>query len=202
MSTNENYTQKTLEYYETNSENFINGTLNVEFSKTQDFFLSHLKTGAEILDFGCGSGRDTKYFLSRGFKVDAIDGSKKMCEYASSLCNIKVQTVDFLDFSPSKTYDGIWACSSILHLNTADLTKVIKKISKALNFDGFFYTSFKYSNFEGFRNGRFFNDMTEEKFTSLIKNFPELKIISQWISQDARTNRKNEKWLNIICRKN
>lgn len=202
MSTNENYTQKTLEYYEANSDNFINGTLNVEFSKTQDFFLSYLKAGAEILDFGCGSGRDTKYFLSRGFKVDAIDGSKKMCEYASSLCNIKVQTVDFLDFSPSKTYDGIWACSSILHLNTADLAKVIKKISKALNFDGIFYTSFKYSNFEGFRNGRFFNDMTEEKFTSLIKNFPELKIISQWISQDARPNRKNEKWLNIICKKN
>ena len=202
MSTNEKYTHKTLEYYESNSENFINGTLNVEFSKTQDFFLSHLKAKAEILDFGCGSGRDTKYFLSKGFKVDAIDGSKKMSEYASSLCNIKVQNIDFLDFSPSKTYDGIWACSSILHLNTGDLTKVIKKISESLNSNAIFYSSFKYGTFEGERYGRFFNDMTEEKFTLLIKNFPELKIISQWISQDARPNRKSERWLNIICKKN
>ncbi len=201
MSKNENYTQKTLEYYDTNSEIFISGTLNVDFSKTQDIFLSYLPAGAEILDFGCGSGRDSKYFLSKGFKVDAIDGSKKMCGYASSLCNIKVQNIDFLDFLPSKTYDGIWACSSILHLNTEDLIKVTKKISASLKSGGFFYSSFKYSNFEGFRNKRFFNDMTEEKFSSIIKNLPELKITRQWISQDARPNRKNEKWLNVICKK-
>lgn len=33
-----------------------------------------------ILDFGCGSGRDTKYFISRGYQVDAIDGSKELAK--------------------------------------------------------------------------------------------------------------------------
>lgn len=40
-----------------------------------------------MLDFGCGSGRDTKYFLTRGCQVDAIDGSLGLCKPASALKN-------------------------------------------------------------------------------------------------------------------
>ena len=58
--------RKTLLYYEQNTENFIRETRNVDFSEVQELFLSKLEKGALILDFGCGSGRDTKYFSDRG----------------------------------------------------------------------------------------------------------------------------------------
>lgn len=211
---------KTLSYYETHSEDFIASTQNVDFSKTQEKFLSYLydekrsgNADTLILDFGCGSGRDTKYFLSKGFKVDAADGSEKMCEAASKLAGIKVKKLNFLDFSESGKYDGIWACSSILHLTKKDLKPVLQKIFAALKPNGVFYTSFKYGNFEGFRNGRYFTDLTEESFSQLIdelnlaKEKENLLLASQtnfkiqelWISEDARKTHAGEKWLNAIC---
>ena len=62
--------RKTLLYYEQNAENFIRETREVDFSEVQELFLSKLEKGALILDFGCGSGRDTKCFLNRGYFVE------------------------------------------------------------------------------------------------------------------------------------
>ena len=59
----------TLSYYNTHAQDFVQGTVGVDFHITQDRFLAQLPAGAKILDFGCGSGRDTKYFLERGFAV-------------------------------------------------------------------------------------------------------------------------------------
>ena len=55
---------KTIDYYDNNALKFVSGTLNVEFTETQDKFLSCLPKKGMILDFGCGSGRDARYFLS------------------------------------------------------------------------------------------------------------------------------------------
>lgn len=229
---------ETLSYYETHSEDFIVSTQNVDFSQTQDKFLSYLADEKNfqnedklILDFGCGSGRDTKYFLSRGFKVRATDGSEKMCDAASKLTGICVQKMDFLDLNENEKYDGIWACSSILHLPKKDLKTVLQKIEAALKPNGVFYTSFKYGTFEGFRNGRYFTDLTEESFSQLVDELnanignqnviaekqnviaeekeaslrakrTNLRIKELWISEDARKTHAGEKWLNAICIKN
>lgn len=198
---NTDYKEKTLEYYNQNDEAFITGTLNVDFSETQEKFLSYLKPGGKILDFGCGSGRDTKYFLSKGFEVRAIDGSKKMCEFASQFTGIDVSQLDFLDFDEKNQYNGIWACSSILHLNSEELLHVLKNISASLKSDGIFYTSFKYGTFEGERNGRFFNDMNETRFSELLKKVSSLKLLENWATEDIRADHKSEKWLNVICKK-
>nr|MCR5007913.1 class I SAM-dependent methyltransferase [Oribacterium sp.] len=80
-------TDTTLNYYNNNAEAFIKGTVSVDFSDTQDKFLS-LLSGKKILDFGCGSGRDTKYFLKKGFQVDAIDGSAELCRIVRENINI------------------------------------------------------------------------------------------------------------------
>ena len=50
---------KTLNYYEEKTQEFIESTVNVDFKETQDKFLKLLDREAHILDFGCGSGRDT-----------------------------------------------------------------------------------------------------------------------------------------------
>lgn len=53
------------------------------------------ETIMEELYFGCGSGRDIKYFLSQNFKVDAIDGSEELCRIASDYTGIKVKKCCF-----------------------------------------------------------------------------------------------------------
>ena len=59
----------TLDYYDQNAAGFYSTTANVQFTQIQDWFLSYLEPGARILDFGCGSGRDSKYFLSKGYEI-------------------------------------------------------------------------------------------------------------------------------------
>lgn len=192
---------KTINYYDINAKEFVEGTLNVDFKAIQDKFINKLPAKGYILDFGCGSGRDTKYFLAKDFNVDAIDGSIELCKIASEYTNIKVRHMYFNELSIVNKYDGIWACSSILHLSLDDLVDVFKRMSKALKDEGIIYTSFKYGDFSGERNGRYFTDMTEDSFAKLIANVDNLKVEEQWITADVRPQRGNEKWLNLILRK-
>ena len=66
----------TLDYYNQNAQSFASGTVYVDFHETQDRFLKLLDKGSLVLDFGCGSGRDTKYF-GHGMHVEATDGSER-----------------------------------------------------------------------------------------------------------------------------
>ena len=191
----------TLEYYNNNAEAFVEGTVSVDFKQTQDKFIELLKAGDHILDFGCGSGRDTKYFLEKGFIVDAIDGSEKLCELASSYTGIEVKHMLFQELDVCEKYDGIWACSSILHLSKKDLVLVLGKMVKAIKKNGIIYTSFKYGEFEGERHGRYFTDFTLENFEEFLKEIDKISLKDYWITGDVRPGRGEEKWLNLILQK-
>lgn len=191
----------TLTYYNQNALSFVEGTKDVDFKSIQDKFISRLPQGASILDFGCGSGRDTKYFLEQGFQVTATDGSEELCKIASEYTGIPVKQMLFLELDEVDAYDGIWACSSILHCSYDDLVVVMQKISAALKNNGVLYTSFKYGTFSGERNGRFFTDMTEETFKELLRKCPELESEDVTITTDGRPGRGEERWLNLILRK-
>ena len=191
----------TLDFYNRNARDFISNTILVDFRATQDRFLTYLGLNAQILDFGCGSGRDTKYFLEHGFQVTAIDGSEELCRLASEYTGIEVKQMLFQELKDINHYDGIWACSSILHLQKTELKQVLKKMEQALRSNGIVYTSFKYGTFEGERNGRYFTDMTEETFADMLKNVEGLVVEEQWITTDVRPGRGEERWLNLILRK-
>lgn len=191
---------KTLIYYNQNADSFIEGTVSVNFKEVQDKFLQML-SGKKILDFGCGSGRDTMYFLKSGFDVTATDGSEELCKYASEYTGIHVKQMLFQDLDEVDYYDGIWACLSILHLSKNELRIVMNKMSRALKAGGIIYTSFKYGNFEGERNGRFFTDFTIDEFTDFVKDVKEMAIEEYWITGDVRPGRGDERWLNLILRK-
>lgn len=193
--------KKTIEYYNENAKQFADTTKNVDFSDIQMHFLSMLPLGGSILDFGCGSGRDTKYFLERDYKVVATDGSEKLCRLASVYTGISVKNMLFGELADTDIYDGVWACSSILHLPYHELKAVMKKIAAALKEQGVFYTSFKYGDFEGERNGRYFTDMTEEKFAVLLHEISVFDLEEQWVTSDVRPKREEEKWLNVLLRR-
>ena len=192
---------KTLDYYNKNATEFITSTVTVDFTQTQDRFLKLLAPESFILDFGCGSGRDTKYFLSKGYRVDAIDGSEKLVEAASNYTGLEVRRMLFQELNECSKYDGIWACSSILHLSKEELVDVFGRMSAALKPEGIVYTSFKYGEFEGWRSGRYFTDFTEETFAEFVKNIRTLDVEECWITNDVRPDKGEEKWLNLILRK-
>ena len=192
---------KTLKYYNENAQPFASGTVSVKFTEVQDKFLEKLNPDAYILDFGCGAGRDTKYFLSRGYQVDAVDGSEQLCRIAREYTGLKVRQKLFQELDEKEKYDGIWACASILHLPKKQLREVLKNMYAALKSEGWIYTSFKYGEFTGERNGRYFTDFTTDTFKDFIHDMHGLKIEEQWITGDVRPGRGEEKWLNLLLQK-
>lgn len=197
---------ETIDYYEENANDFVSSTQRIDFHEIQDYFLSFIPKDGHILDFGCGAGRDTKYFLDRGFSVEAIDGSEEMCKVASAYAGIKVRHMMFEDLDEKGRYDGIWACASILHVPLKQLQGIMGKMTRALKTGGVMYVSFKYGEFEGIRNGRYFTDMTEKSLDSLIGSINESAkcgiacIKRSWMTKDVRKER-DEKWLNAIVLK-
>lgn len=197
----DNNTKETLEYYNRNAINFVHGTVDVDFREMQDEFLSRVKPAGIILDLGCGSGRDSKYFLNQGYEVVAVDGSEEICKIASEYTGLCVIHSTFQDYRPDKKFDGIWACASLLHLSFDEVVEVMNRLSLCLNKGGCFYVSFKYGEFSDMRHGRYFTDMTKETFAQLLANVEGLKIELQKITSDVRADRVDEKWLNVYMEK-
>ena len=191
---------KTLTYYNTNAHRFTSDTLNVEFSNIQDSFLAQLPAGALILDFGCGSGRDSRYFLQKGYRVEACDGSEEMVKAATRNAGIPVKKMLFSELNEENRYDGIFACASILHVPSKELPDILTRMKRAVKPGGILYVSFKYGTFEGIRNGRYFTDQTEESLQVILDKVGGLEIIRTGITGDARPGREDEKWLNVLLR--
>lgn len=191
---------ETINYYNNNADEYCKQTQDVKFSDNRNMLLKYLRKGAHILDLGCGSGRDSKAFLELGYDVTLIDGSLEMCRQASKLTGQKAICKEFMDIEYVNEFDYVWACASLLHIPSGELEDVLYKVFEALKSGGYFYLTFKYGEFEGMRNGRFFNDMTEKKFHEIIKKYRYFKVIETNVTSDAREDRKNEKWLNIILK--
>ncbi len=190
----------TEQYYLDNSKEFFDSTINADVTPLYDHFLKYIPDKGYILDLGCGSGRDTKAFLDDGFTVDAIDGSKELCALASEYTGINVRCMDFMQVECSEKYDAIWACASMLHINSDMLPEVVNKLRGAIRPKGIWYMSFKYGDFEGERDGRFFVDMTSEKFRNIFDRLKGWSLVEEWKSEDVRRGR-NVKWYNVIIRK-
>lgn len=189
---------ETINYYNSSAADFFDSTVNADMSAQYNLFEKYLYPGACILDCGCGSGRDTKYFLEQGYEVTAIDGSEELCKKASELTGINVENKFFQDINYENKFDGIWACASLLHVSKDELEDIVTKLKKAMLPRGILYISFKYGEFTGDRNGRFFTDLNEEGLEAIIAKVGGLTVQEIYIYGDARPRRENEKWLNAI----
>ena len=120
-----------------------------EPSKALEPFLARLKPGAEILELGCGNGRDSAAMMARGFRVTPTDGTPEMAREASSRLGIEVRVLSFAEISFVPAFDGIWANACLLHVLRADLGGVLAAIYTALRPGGVFAASFKAGEAEG-----------------------------------------------------
>lgn len=190
-----------MSYYDEHADEFVSATQDADMSVILSCFLGELPVGAHVLDWGCGSGRDSLALLAAGCDVTAVDLSTAMCAATAALTGLEPRNESFLDLDDVDCYDGIWASASLLHVPSADLPAVLHRAATALKPRGTLYCSFKYGMAELERNGRFFNDMTEEKFTSLLGSVPSLRLVETWVTEDVRPERAGELWLNCLLRR-
>ena len=189
----------TTDYYNSYAQDFIDGTVNVDTGNLRERFLKYIPTGGSVLDLGCGSGRDTKCFKDARYKVTAIDASQELCIKASEYTGIDVRCMRFEELDDVGKYDGIFACASLLHVPEGELPGILDKINTALKPQGVLYASFKYGDFAGERDGRYFHDMNEKSVEELFMSIPGFKIEEMWQSHDVRRD-KDAYWINVIAR--
>ena len=188
----------TRNYYNNNADIFFNNTIDVNVESLYQEFIPYLPTKARIIDAGCGSGRDTLHFLNQGHEVIAFDASKELVTLAEKHTNHCIQHSTFLSFTTEQnSQDGIWACASLLHVPMNELVQTFLHLSQFLKTGGIFYCSFKYGNDEVERNGRRFTNLNEILLEQLLSTLP-LSIQKSWITEDLRSDRADEKWLNAV----
>jgi SAM-dependent methyltransferase len=192
---------QTLNYYNQNATEFFNTTFNVDMESLYQAFLQYLPQDAFILDLGCGSGRDTLAFKQKGYRVEALDYSRKLVALASQQTGLQVRFESFYDLSDQSRFDGIWACASLLHCERHRLAEVLEKMLQALKSDGVIYMSFKYGDSDREKDGRAFTDLNEQQVQEFLAQFDQVSLVQQWITIDKRPDRKEE-WLNFIIQKN
>lgn len=187
----------TLDYYNKNAQEFFSNTVAVDMSPLHDRFLSTISPGGLVLDAGCGSGRDVKVFLDRGFRVSAFDASSELVRLATVHAGTDIAHRSFSDVTEQSCYDGIWACASLLHLPQDEIPAAIESLWRSLKPGGTFYLSFKSGTGERSQDGRHFTDVNETLLRELFAPLPDVTEIECWLTKDLRPGRP-EQWLNAI----
>ena len=190
-----------IDYYNRYAVPYYEETVDVDMTEVIEPFMELLPENAEVLDLGCGSGRDTIVLEERGFYVTPMDGSEEMCKLAEINTDQEVlqMTCDEMEFDD--VFDGIWACAALVHLTDDEMREIMKKLIQALKADGILYFSVHKGDRDGIYNGRYFRDYTRKELSDLMEEFPELELINMWTTQDARSGKSDGQWLNVLAKK-
>jgi mutator protein MutT len=205
--------QPTAEFYSNNASTYYDDTLANDVNHVCERFLSALHMPSKrsllssnadkqhILDLGCGAGRDSKVFIDAGFTVTALEASKELAVLAEEHIGQPVLNMRYQQLQVKNTYDGIWACASLLHCPKSQIEYVMQNCIDALKEGGVFYFSFKHGEGERLDDwGRFFNDYTVESLKDLIAKFDELDVIELWQETELLRG-KDQTWINGLVRK-
>lgn len=190
----------TLQYYKENYIQFSKETINLDLSENYEDFLKLLTKKSKILDIGCGTGRDSSFFISKSFDVTSIDPVVEFKQIAKDHFDIDIIQKSFLDLDYTNLFNGIWANASLLHVSFEDHKKVFHRLYRALTKNGVLYCSYKYGNNQFSKNGRKFYSFQKESFSNFIQEKTKFKIKKLWKSTDRRENRLDEYWLNCLLK--
>lgn len=190
-----------VEYYNRNAAQFYDATVELDMGQVLERFTELLPEGAAVLDLGCGSGRDSLYFIEEGFDVTALDGAGELCELARIHIGQDVLCMRFQDMNFTEVFHGVWANASLLHVPEEEIDQILDRVIRSLKPNGILFMSFKYGDFSGERSGRFFRYYNTRLLKDLIGRHSRLEIEEIFKTDDIRKNRKEEKWINVIARK-
>lgn len=189
---------KTIDYYNSNADQYFSDTVNVDMTECCGRFLKYVVPGGRIIDIGAGSGRDIKYFKDKGYAVEGIDASEEMCRLATEYTGVVVRCERIQDWFPYEKYAGIWANASLLHMTEKEIRDFLCCCSRSQDDCGALFISVKKDIATGYdESGRFFTGFSEDGIKGLIADEGSYVIKEIWISDDG-LKRVEHKWINII----
>ena len=189
-----------LDYYERYANAYYENTVEWSMEEVLNRFIELLPENAEVLDLGCGSGRDTVALEEAGCYVTPMDGSMEMCRLAEIQTDKEVLHMTFAEMDFDEVFDGIWACASLLHVRSSDMDDIMRRVRDALVPGGILYMSFHYGEREEYRNGRLFCDYTEKTICRVLDRQEDVEIFDIWVTEDAG-EREGNKWLNVLAKR-
>ncbi len=190
-----------LDYYNRYAVPYYEETVDVNMEEIIRPFAQMLPENAEVLDLGCGSGRDTLALEEWGFYVTPMDGSEQMCKLAEVNLDRDVLQMTYEEMDFDDVFDGIWACAALVHLTDDEMRTVLKKLIRALHEGGILYISVHKGERDGIYGGRYFRDYTKREMMDLLEEFPELSLEDLWTTEDVRTGKSDRSWLNVLVKK-
>jgi SAM-dependent methyltransferase len=157
----QDYDPATLAFYEREAEVYAGRPHDGQFSRLRRF-LGDLAPGAQILELGCGGGRDAAEMIRLGYRVTPTDGSPAMAAQAERRLGLPVRVMTFEALEAEAEYDAVWASASLLHARAAALPDIFARIRRALRPGGRLCAGFKGGDGEGYDSlGRYYNFPTE-----------------------------------------
>jgi len=134
----------TLADYQAVAEAFWAGTRDHDVSQNIQALLRHLpgERPLDILDLGCGPGRDLKTFAALGHRPVGVDGTPAFVDMARahSGCPVWAQSFLALDL-PDAAFDGVFANASLFHVPTEALPRVLRRLHATLRPQGVLFCS-------------------------------------------------------------
>ena len=134
----------TLSHYEGNAESFWEGTKDHDVSQNIVALLRHITTPApfDLLDFGCGPGRDLKTFKALGHHPIGLEGAAALAAMARANSGCEVWEQNFLALAlPAQRFDGVFANAVLFHVPSATLPSVLTQLFDTLKPGGVLFCS-------------------------------------------------------------
>jgi SAM-dependent methyltransferase len=163
----------TLAHYDSVADDFWEGTRDHDVSQNIEALLSHIEGAPpfDVLDFGCGPGRDLQAFVRRGHRPVGLDGSQRFVEMARARVGCEVWLQDFLHLDlPPARFDGVFANASLFHVPSAALPDVLKRLHQTLKPRGVLFSSNPRGNnqegWQGSRYGAYHDEPTWQRFVT------------------------------------
>ncbi len=194
---------RTIGHYEAQAKSFQAGTLDHDVSQNIAALLDNIsgKAPFEILDFGCGPGRDLKTLSDLGHHAIGLDGAPSFVEMAHEFSNCEVWHQDFLSLElPIQTFDGVFANAVLFHVPGDALPRVLKELNMSLKPDGVLFTSNpRGQNEEGWYGDRYGNYCSLEHWQSVMDEAAFTEITHYYRPEGLP--RAQQPWLASVWRK-
>jgi len=191
-----------IAHYDENAESFRIGTKDHDVSQNIAALLDALpkEKTLDILDFGCGPGRDMCVFKSMGHRPTGLDGSKEFCKMAVKQSGCPTLNQQFLKLELEENrYDGIFANASLFTVPSQELPRVLKELHSALRKDGILFSSNPRGNAEGWQGQRYGHYMEFEASETFLQQ-SGFKIIKHFYRPEG-IPREHQPWLAIVSQR-
>ncbi|PYK53459.1 MAG: SAM-dependent methyltransferase [Verrucomicrobia bacterium] len=165
-------------------------------------FLELVAPSGRLLDAGCGEGRDTRFFIERGYVVISFDASigmvRKCQEYPHAYCvHLSFSKIDFRE-----EFDGVWACASLLHRPFEEAKSAVVKLATALKPKGIMFVSVRAGKGDSGENGRYFQYYDDKMVVALFAHDPRLEVLRAWHSTSLGPDGdQGNEWINVLVKR-